>query len=128
MLSLTASREHDVDALLCPVPQAWNVLRRILEVAIHDNGPGALTFLEARGDGGVLTEVPAETERADARVVLGELSDRRPRAIAASVVDEDDFGRGCQPIQRRSQTPMQLGHAAGGVVNGNDDADLDGHP
>ena len=55
--------------------------------------------LEPGHQRGGLAEVAAEPDRADARVLAGQLGEHLPGAVAAAVVDEDELGRPVRAVR-----------------------------
>ncbi len=118
--------EHDLVPLRRLRMQAANLLGRILEVAVHDDRPAATRLRQARGDGGVLPEVPTQPEGSDVRVFLREPAEDLPRPVGPAVLDEDELIAARGPVEALRQPPVELREWALAGVNRNDDAELDG--
>ena len=104
-----------------------NILGRILEIGVNrDNAPPPQVF-EAGHDGDVLSEIRVEQDHTgDEGPALELLPEQRRRAILAAVVDEDDFVRKAQGVERSIETVKELRERLLLVVDGYDDRDVDG--
>src|SRR5204863_761235 len=82
------------DLRLAALPDADHLaeeLRRMLEIAVHDDGGVAARELQSRGDGRLLAEIAAEADAANARIDLGQRGHDLPRPVGRAVVDDDDL-------------------------------------
>ena len=86
--------------------EARNVLRLVLQVAVHRHDDLAARPREARVHGGVLAEVALEAHGVDARVGRVQALDRGPGAVGGAVVDEDQLER--PAVERRYGAPVEL--------------------
>ena len=68
MVSGLSPREHDLEALLRLRIQARDVLRLLLEIAVHHDCPPSPTLCEPGRDRRVLPEVAAQPYRAYCRI------------------------------------------------------------
>ena len=83
-----------LDHLIALLPQTVHVhdlLRRVLQVAVHDHHAVALRLLKAREHGGFLAEVAAEVDAHHMPVLPGAALDLLPGVVAGAVVHEQQF-------------------------------------
>src|SRR5262249_15486995 len=73
------------------IQKAGDLGRVILQVGVHGEDGIAASVGETGGEGGRLAEVAAKADAAHARVVVRELLDDLPGAVARAVVDEEDL-------------------------------------
>jgi hypothetical protein len=117
-----ATAEDDVVAFECFRVQARDVLRWVLQIAVHDDDPIPTRVRQTGGDGGVLSEVAAQQHAADRFILRGELLDHRPRAVARAVIDEHDLIRAGDLPEHRDESAVQVLEAARATVDRDDDA------
>ena len=114
------SRAH-VETFAEPREQQRNVFRIVLQVRIHRNDDLARCEIEARLHGRGLSEVAAEVNDLEARMLRCHFVEQCGTAVGAAVVDEDDFPRLAQLLQRREESFAQRGQAFFFVEDGNRD-------
>ena len=83
-----------------------DVLRLVLEVAVHRHDDLAAGAREPGVHRRVLAEVALEADGAHARVAGVQPLDRRPRAVGRAVVDEDQLER--LAVECRYGAPVEL--------------------
>ena len=126
MLPPLPPRQHEVEPLQGFGVEPWNVFRRILKIAVHHHDPIPLRDLEPCRDRSVLSEVPAQSQRLDGRLLFGQFSDHGPRFIRTPIVHEDDLIAQLHRSKASREACLQCGKARLGIVDGNDDTKL-GH-
>ena len=104
--------------------EAGDLLRVVLEVAVHgdDQTPGAV--VEAGTEGGGLAEVAAQADQLDPGVPLARLPHPPGRAVGRAVVHEDDLERAAEPVEHDRDPPRQLLHRLRLVEHRDQDADV----
>ena len=95
-----------------------DVLRLVLEVAVHRHDAVAARPREPRVHRRVLAEVALEADDAHARVLFVQRAERRERAVGRAVVDEDRLP--LAPVERGRDAPVQLLDGALLVEHGDD--------
>src|SRR5262249_20616442 len=120
-----SDRVHDLVSLLSLDVEAWDQLRRLLEVTVHDHRPRAAAAAEAGRDGRVLAEVAAQPEGAHVRVAGGKLGEHLPAVVGAPVVHEHDFEAVSHARERGAQALVQPPQAGAAAVDGDHDAQRD---
>ncbi len=91
MTFLLAAREYDVIAFEGLVVELGDVLRRVLQVAIHHDRPPPAALRESRRDGGVLAEIAAQPVSLHRHVGPRQFGRDLPGAAIVAVVDQHDF-------------------------------------
>ena len=94
-----------VDALLAPAADDvaaggfegfehyGNIVRVVLEVAVHGDNDFAGSVVETGGEGGRLAVIALETDDGDARIVEGNLVKNLRSRVAALIVHVDELNR-----------------------------------
>ena len=100
-----APARRDVDAVE-RLEQPRDVLRLVLQVAVHRHDAVAARPREAGVHRRVLAEVPLEPDDAHARISLVDRAQRRERAVGRAVVDEDRLP--VAAVERRRDAAVQL--------------------
>src|SRR5207237_196393 len=72
--------------------QVGRQLRRILEVAVHDDDGVARRAVETGRDRHLVAEVPREADHLEARVAAAQVREQIGATVRAAVVDEDPLG------------------------------------
>ena len=85
------SRENNVVALEGSAVEARQLLRRILEIAIHDCDPAPPTLGNPCRDCRMLSEIATQTDCTDPRIPRRKLVEEAPRTVGASIVNEKDL-------------------------------------
>ena len=88
------------------VEQLGDVLRLVLQVAVHRHDQVAARAREPGVHRGVLAEVALEADDAHARVGLVQRAQLRERVVGRAVVDED--GLPVAAVERRDEPAVQL--------------------
>src|SRR5713101_1456360 len=91
VLAAAAARENDLEPFLRLGVELGDLLRRVLEVAVHDHDPLAARVVETGVDRVLLAEISTETDPADTRQPLAVLPDLLPGSIRAAVIDQHDL-------------------------------------
>ena len=73
----------------------------------------------------MLPEVPTQSNCSDTLVPLGEVTQQRPRAVRATVIDEDELERLDGGLQRSDEPFMENGKTLRTPVDRDDDGELD---
>ena len=81
-----------------------DVLREVLEVAVHRHDDLAAGPAEAGVHRGVLAEVPLEADHPHARVGCVQALERGERAVGGAVVDVDELERPAELVEGRNRT------------------------
>ena len=118
-----ARAARDVGAVLERLDQARQVLRRVLEVAVHRDQHLAPRPDEPRVHGGVLPEVPLEAHRAHPPVGRVEPLELAEGRVRRAVVDEDQLERVARAVERFDRPRVELAEARGLVVDRDHDRD-----
>ena len=105
--SLTAPT-GDVRARLDRPHELRDVLRLVLEVAVHRDEDLAACAREAGLHRGVLAEVALEADDAHARVGGVQVLEPRERPVARAVVHEEDLERAAVLLERSDRAPVEL--------------------
>ncbi len=105
-------------------PQPGDVLRRLLEIAVHDDRPITARLRQPGGDRGVLPEVAAQAQPANACIAQGQTPDDVPAAVEAAVVDQDDLVAIRDRLEGTRQPLVQPDQAVGAPVHRHDDAEI----
>src|SRR5262249_53145665 len=87
-----ALRTHRIDHIRSRAPsvdQVENDVGRVLQVGVERDHRVAACDLIAAGERGLMAEVPAERDGADAGIGLREVEDGDPAAIGAAVIHQD---------------------------------------
>jgi len=105
--------------------EAGNLVRIVLQVAVHGDDDAALGVVESRREGRRLAEVSPQPHQLDPRVALSRLAHPAGRAVARAVVHVEDLERPSQPVQHLRHPRGELLHRLRLVAHGNDDGDLD---
>ena len=100
-----------------------DVLRPVLEVAVHRHDDLTARPDEARVHRRVLPEVPPEADGANAGIGGVQTLELREGAVRRSVVDEDQLPRPAELLERLRGAAVELVERAGLVVEGDDDRD-----
>ena len=95
------------------------------EVAVHHDRPVAARLGEAGGDRGVLTEVAAQAEDPQVRIVAREAPQHRPAVVDAAIVDEHELVAVGHLREAPGEPLVERDEAVGAPVHGHDDAQLD---
>ncbi len=66
-------------------------MRRVLEIAIHQNDSIALGRLKTGSESGLVTEVPGKLHDGDAGIIALNIEQHGQRCVAATVVDVNDL-------------------------------------
>jgi hypothetical protein len=82
----------DVVPLPPPSSELGEKLRRMLEVAVHDDDGITVREIDARGDRELMPEVSRELDHLEARVAAVQLEHERIAQVGAAVVDEQHLG------------------------------------
>jgi hypothetical protein len=93
VLAPLAEARGDVGAVRDGFDQLREVRRLVLQVSVHRDDDVAPRADEPCVHRRMLPEIPLEAHRLDARVPRVEALDRRPRAVARAVVDDDHLER-----------------------------------
>ena len=108
VVAVAADRADVVVALVHRGQQQVDVFGRVLQVGVERDDALAAAMLEAGQDGAVLAEVAVEQDHPrDIGPALELLGQQRRRAVAAAVVDEDDFVGDPQRIERRDRAAQR---------------------
>src|SRR5215207_4821024 len=102
--------------------QLRDVLRRVLEVAVHRHDDLAAGACEPGVHGRVLPEVPLEADSANPVVRAAQALDLAPGPVGGAVVHEDQLVRPRELLQRRGRTGVQLGDRGRLLEHRHDDA------
>ena len=99
-----------------------DLLGRVLQIAVHLDEPAAAR-VEVEGlDRGLLAVVAGEADDADARVARTRLAQELGRAVARSVVDEEELEGRADPLHRADDARRERLDVALLVEDGDDDA------
>ncbi len=99
----------------------------VLAVAIGRHDEGSAGVLEAGSERRGLTEVAAEADHPNARVLRLDRAQQREGIVLTSVVDHDDLERPAVAFQRRYQLAVELTDVGRLVPHRYDDRDLRTH-
>ena len=104
---LQAPPAYDVDPLVEAREQARDVGGVVLAVAVERDHDGATRMREPGRKRRGLPEVAVEIDDADMRVRRGQQLEARERAVAAAVVDEEDFVRPAEVARDPGELGME---------------------
>lgn len=122
-----ALSEDDLAALLPGVDHVRDHFGRVLKIAVDKDDAIAARVVDAGGDGGLVAEVSGEIENFDAWIFSVNLPKHFERAVAAAVVDANQFPRIADGIQGGGHPLAKLGKIVFLVEDGDDDGDHVGH-
>ena len=103
--------------------QARDVARVILQVRVDGDDDLARSLFEAGAECGRLAMVAAKSQNRPARVALMHDAQGFEAAVAAAIIDHDDFAVTVQRIEHVPQLPVQRGDGLCFVVQRNDDGE-----
>ena len=89
--AVRATRVHDLVAFAPRVDEHRHDGRRMLEIAIHRDHRAAARVVQPCEQRALMSEVPSESDAADARIARGDFGDGVPGAVARPVVDEHEL-------------------------------------
>src|SRR5579859_736823 len=89
--ALLAPSAHDVIALCDLFQEKRNVIRIVLEIAVHRDQVVAGSVIESSGEGRGLTEVSAELDHRHATIDGRDLAEQMEGKIGASIVNKDQL-------------------------------------
>ena len=121
-----APSARDVEAAVDGCDELRDVLRQVLEVAVHRHDDVAARPAQPRVHRGVLAEVPLEADRVNARVCRVEPLEHGERPVGRAVVDVDDLERAAEALERCDRAAVELLERAHFVVERDDDGELGG--
>ncbi len=99
-----------------------NRLRRILEVAVHEDRDVAVDMVEHRRQRRLVTEIPGQRDRHDARICRGGRLDDRPGPVHAAIVHQHHLvPRSGQHVEHAPEALEELGQHGLLVVEGDAD-------
>ena len=119
-----AAAARDVVPGLDGLDEPRDVLRLVLQVAVHRHDQVAAGARQPGMHGGVLAEAALETDGADAGVVGVQALERGERAVGGAVVDDDDLERPAERLELRDRAPQELVERPRLVQHGDDDGQL----
>src|SRR3954454_20659900 len=98
------------------------------EVGVNDDDGVAGRFVEARRDGGLLSEVTCETEHGEAGVFIGPGVEQVEGFVGAAVVDEEDLSIAAEGGEAGGHPLAEEREGSSLVEDGNDDREQAGRP
>jgi hypothetical protein len=116
-----APHQHDVETFAPGAHHVGNEFGRVLQIGVDDHHGIAVGVVEAGAHRDFLAEVARQVDEGDARVSFPQRHEQRPCAVAAAVVDIDDFGAGAERIEHRSEPTVELRQYGLLVVDRDDD-------
>ena len=116
--------EDDIEPLSSGCHKLLDRLRRILQIAIHEDDVVAARLLQPGDDGGLLAEIARQPAGDHMRVAFGELLQDGPRLVRASIVDEDDLILLSQGGQNAAQPFMQGLKGSAAAIDRDHDAEV----
>jgi hypothetical protein len=91
-VSLPSPGDHHVEiSVQRRLVKPRNVLRPVLEIAVHHHDPVAERMVDPGGDGRMLTEIARKPYGSNPPVASPRFVDPRPGAVGRAVVDQNDF-------------------------------------
>src|SRR5882757_4512886 len=118
---MLAPAADDVVTLFELGEEVGDLLRIVLEIAVHGEDEVALGVVEAGGEGGGLAEVAAELDDENAAVYGGDLFKQAVGPVAGTIVDEDQFEGLADLLHYRFETVVEGGDVLFFVMERNDD-------
>ena len=101
-----------------------NVARVVLQVAVGRDDEAAARVRKARRERRGLTEVAAEPDDPQPRVLRLELRQQRERLVCAAVVDDDDLVAAAERLERFRELAVELRDVRRLVPHRDDDGDF----
>src|SRR5204863_8075805 len=93
----------------------------VLQIAVHRDDDFALRSIEAGLEAGSLPEVPSQTNGSYARIAIADFGKNLESAVAASIIDKDDFISAAQLGHGRDDSRIQRPHVGLFVKQRNND-------
>src|SRR2546430_12965684 len=103
-----ADRVDDLVAFAPAGDQVGRELRRILEIAVHDDDRVARRAVEAGRDRHLVAEVAREPEHLETGVAPAQVREQVGAPVRAAVVDEDHLGGAVQAVEHGTKSTLQL--------------------
>ncbi len=104
--------------------QGGDVGRVVLAVGVEGDDDATAGVVEAGGESGRLAVVAPEANGDDARVGRGQCLQAGEAAVAAAVVDEQDFVVEPRVVERGANLGRQRGQVVFLVIDGDDEAEV----
>src|SRR5579859_3841571 len=120
VLAVLAPPAGDVVSLVDFLHQAWDVVRIVLHVAVHEDDRLAPAVVDARLDGGGLPEISPEAQEADPRIVRDNGLEQSRAPVCAAVVDVEQLERAAKRLEHVDDLPVQRGDVLNLVENQDD--------
>ena len=124
VLARAATAACDVVAGLDRLDQPRDVLRLVLQIAVHRHHHVAARTRQAGVHRRMLSEVALEPHRTHAGIATVQALQRCEGAVRRAVVDEDQLERARAGIERRNGSSVELVHRRRLVEQGDDDRDV----
>ncbi len=121
VLAIESPANDDVVALVDLREEVHDVLRIILQIAVHGDEHLAAGLLDARCHRGCLPVVPPEIHDAYPRVCTRNLDGAVQRAVVAAIVDQHDLEGDCQRLDGSNDRRMHAADVLFLVIERNDD-------
>ena len=119
-----APAAHNVVALINFFDEGRNVVRIVLQIAVHGDDVLALGMVETGRQSRGLAEVPAQLHHHDAAVDGGDFPQQVEGLIAAAIVDEDQLEAFARRFHHGRQTVIEFGDALLLIVKRNNNGKL----
>jgi len=116
-----AAGDGDVASVFNGGDEGRKQFGRVLEVGVHDTEDGGASLLPAMEDGAGEAALAFAYEEPDARVFLRDGGDEFRGAVAAVVIDDENFVIGAGGVERCRDAGEQRGQAAGFAKGGDDE-------
>ena len=123
--ALLAPAADDVVSLAQLLQEHGNVVRIVLQVAIHGDDVFTFGMIETSRQGGGLPEVAAQFYHYNAPVHRGDLLQHPESIVVAAVVHEDQFERLVGGFHHHLEAVIELGYILFFVVEGDDNGVLE---
>src|SRR6185312_856142 len=124
ILPNAAPPARDVVARLNRLDEPRDVLRSVLQVAVHRHDDVAAPTRKPGMHRGMLAEVAFEPNRADTRIAAVQALERGKRPVRRAVVDEDELERPRAWLERGDRPPVELVDGGGLVIQRDDDRNV----
>lgn len=125
ILAVLPPAAHGVVTFLDLCHQAGNLFRRVLQVRVQSDHHLAPGRLKAGEDGLVLAEIAVKLQSPEVfRVLIVELGEDFPGAVAGAVIHQDDFKGALHVAESAHQPLSQLPEVLFFVINGDDYGDV----